>query len=55
MSKLGKEGIKWSFLSLIKFEKDKLVHSVVFPNFKERKKKRERTKNQMQWAEFLYF
>ena len=42
MSKLGKQGTKWSFLSLIKLEKDKLVHSVVFPNFKETKK-RERT------------
>ena len=38
MSKLGREGTKWSFLSLIKLEKDKLVHSVVFPNFKETKK-----------------
>ena len=45
MSKLGKEGTKWSFLSLIKLEKDKLVHIVVFPNFKETKK-RERTRNQ---------
>ena len=45
MSKLGKEGTKWSFLSLIKLEKDKLVHSGFFPNFKETKK-RERNINQ---------
>ena len=37
--KTRKRRDKWSFLSLIKLEKDKLVHSVVFPNFKETKKR----------------
>ena len=32
------KGQKWSFLSLIKLEKDKLLNSIVFPNFKETKK-----------------
>ena len=38
MTKLGKEGIKWSFLSLIKLEKDKLANSICLPQFKKRAK-----------------
>ena len=33
MTRLGKEGTKWPFLSLIKLEKDKLVNSVCLPQF----------------------
>ena len=36
MSKLGKEGTKWSFLSLIKLEKDKLANSVCLPQILKR-------------------
>ena len=32
MSKLGKEETKWSFLSLIKLEKDKLANSGFLPS-----------------------
>ena len=38
MTKLGKEGTKWSFLSLIKLEKDNLLIVFVFPNFKKEPK-----------------
>ena len=38
MTKLGKEWTKWSFLSLIKLEKDKLANSVCIPNFKKEPK-----------------
>ena len=49
MTKLGKEGTKWSFLSLIKLEKDKLAKSVCLPQILKRSQNQKREiKNEMQ-------